>query len=78
MRFELIGYIAAIFTTISFLPQAIKIIKNRDTNAISVLMYSAFTFGVFLWIIYGFYLKDLAIILANYDYRFAGKYYFVQ
>lgn len=59
------GTIAAILTTASFLPQAIKTIKTKDTKGISTGMYSMFVVGVFLWIIYGIQLKDMPIIIAN-------------
>lgn len=59
------GTIAAILTTASFLPQAIKTIKTKDTKGISIGMYSMFVVGVFLWIIYGIQLKDMPIIIAN-------------
>lgn len=62
---EIIGYIAATLTTLSFLPQAILTIKTRDTESLSLGMYSAFTLGVFLWLIYGLYLSDKAIIFSN-------------
>ena len=62
---EMIGYLAATLTTASFLPQAILTIKTRDTESLSLGMYSAFTLGVLLWLIYGLYLSDKAIIFAN-------------
>jgi len=62
---DLIGYLAATLTTASFLPQAILTIKTRDTSSLSLSMYSLFTFGVFCWLIYGLYLGDKAIIIAN-------------
>ena len=62
---ELIGYIAATLTTSSFLPQAILTLKTRDTESLSLGMYTTFTSGVFLWLIYGLYLADKAIIYAN-------------
>lgn len=61
----MIGSLAAILTTASFIPQAIKVIKTKDTSGISLIMYSMFTMGVFLWIIHGFIINDLAVILAN-------------
>ena len=60
-----VGYIAAILTTISFLPQAIKTIKEKNTEGISLVMYSLFTIGVFMWLVYGLFLKDTPIIVAN-------------
>lgn len=63
--FELIGYAAATLTTVSFLPQAIMTIKTRDTESLSMGMYSLFATGVLLWLIYGIYLENQAIIIAN-------------
>ncbi len=60
-----IGYVAAVLTTVSFLPQAILTLKTRDTESLSLGMYSLFTGGVLLWLIYGIYLSNLAIIAAN-------------
>jgi MtN3 and saliva related transmembrane protein len=62
---DLIGYLAAALTTLSFLPQAILTLKTRDTDSLSLGMYSLFTGGVLLWLIYGIYLSNLAIIAAN-------------
>ncbi|GFO71284.1 MtN3 and saliva related transmembrane protein [Bathymodiolus japonicus methanotrophic gill symbiont] len=62
---EIIGYVAGTLTTISFLPQAIMTLRTRDTESLSLGMYSTFTTGVLLWLIYGIYLDDVAIIYAN-------------
>jgi MtN3 and saliva related transmembrane protein len=62
---EMIGYLAATLTTASFLPQAILTIKTKDTESLSLSMYSLFTLGVFFWLIYGFFIADKAIIFAN-------------
>jgi MtN3 and saliva related transmembrane protein len=62
---ELVGYAAAIFTTTSFVPQAVKILKNHDTRSISLSMYAMFTMGVALWLVYGLTLRSPPIILAN-------------
>jgi MtN3 and saliva related transmembrane protein len=63
--FDYIGFAAAIITTSSFIPQAIKTWKTRNTQGISLIMYIFFTFGVLLWLIYGIGVKDYPIILAN-------------
>jgi len=65
MIFEYIGYLAAFLTTSSFLPQAIMTIKTRDTQSLSLSMYSLFTLGVFCWLVYGISINDKAIIFAN-------------
>lgn len=62
---QIFGYMAGIFTTLSFLPQAIKTLKTRDTQAISLLMYVFFVIGVFFWLAYGIVLDDNALIFAN-------------
>lgn len=60
-----IGLVAATITTISFIPQLIKIWKLKETRDISLLMFVILGVGIFLWIIYGFLLWDLPLILAN-------------
>ena len=62
---ELIGYIGAFLTTISFLPQAIQTIKTRDTSGISFLMYALFVSGVAFWLVYGILIGNKTIIIAN-------------
>jgi len=61
----LIGLLAAFGTTLSFLPQAIKIIKTKNTEGISLSMYLMFTTGVFLWLIYGYMKNDIPVMVAN-------------
>lgn len=60
-----IGLAAAFVTTVCWLPQAIRIIRTRETRAISLAAYGAFTFGIALWLVYGILLADLPLILAN-------------
>lgn len=60
-----VGFVAAILTTVSFLPQAVKVIKTKDTSSLSLGMYAMFTLGVTLWMFYGFGRGDLAIIGSN-------------
>jgi len=60
-----IGLLAAACTTISFLPQAIKVIKTKHTKDLSLGMYSLLTAGLCLWLIYGVLVNDLPVILAN-------------
>jgi MtN3 and saliva related transmembrane protein len=64
-KLTVIGFVAAICTTISFLPQAVKVIKTKQTKDLSLEMYLTFTVGVFLWLVYGIIGKDLPIIIAN-------------
>lgn len=61
----MIGVAAALLTTFSFVPQAIQVIKTKDTSGISLGMYSMFVVGVFLWTIHGYMIGDIAVIMAN-------------
>ncbi|KOO04820.1 SemiSWEET transporter [Vibrio nereis] len=61
----ILGYIAALCTTCSFVPQVLYILKTRDTASISLAMYSCFVFGVFLWFVYGIAVLDWPVIIAN-------------
>jgi MtN3 and saliva related transmembrane protein len=63
--FTIIGLAAATCTTISFLPQAIQVIKTKHTKDLSLAMYLIFTVGVFLWLVYGLLVSDLPVIIAN-------------
>jgi MtN3 and saliva related transmembrane protein len=62
---ELIGYVAALCTTASFLPQAWLTFRTRDVRGISLGMYSVFTLGVSLWLVYGAMLRAWPIVIAN-------------
>ena len=61
----IVGLIAAVATTGSLLPQLAKLLKTKSTKDISLVMYSVFSVGVFLWVIYGVLLNDFPIIIAN-------------
>ena len=60
-----IGTIAAVCTTIAFLPQTLKTIKSKHTKDLSLGMYTILSVGVFLWFLYGLILKEFPIIFAN-------------
>lgn len=61
-----VSIIAAILTTISFVPQAIKVIRTKDTSSLSLSMYVMFTIGVSCWLIYGIGKQDVAIAGSNF------------
>ena len=62
---DFIGYAAASLTTISFIPQAWHTFRTRDVSGISLGMYSAFTLGVFFWLLYGLQLGAWPVVVAN-------------
>ncbi len=60
-----LGYSAAVLTTGSFVPQAWLTLRTRDVRGISLTMYAAFTVGVGLWLLYGLWVREAPIIVAN-------------
>lgn len=60
-----LGFIAAVLTSSSFVPQAWHTFKTRDARGISLGMYSAFTVGVACWLVYGLLLGSWPILIAN-------------
>lgn len=60
-----LGFVAAILTTSSFLPQALKTIQTKNTSGISLFMYSLFSLGTLMWLIFGWYSNNLPIMVAN-------------
>ncbi|MES2089792.1 MAG: SemiSWEET transporter [Pseudomonadota bacterium] len=64
-QIELIGSVAALLTTGSFIPQAWLTFRTRDVRGISLGMYSSFTCGVALWLVYGAAMGSWPMIVAN-------------
>ena len=62
---DTIGYLAAVLTTCSFVPQAWLTLRTRDVSGISAGMYSVFTAGVALWLLYGWLTDAWPVVLAN-------------
>jgi len=65
MIIEIIGYTASFLSTIAFLPQAIYVIRTKDTKSISLSSYTIFVLSVIFWLVYGIILRDIPIMLAN-------------
>jgi len=62
---ELIGGVAAAITTLCGVPQALKVIRTRETKAISLVMYLMLAIGVALWLVYGLLIHSWPLIGAN-------------
>lgn len=62
---DILGSLAGALTTIAFIPQVVKTWKTRSTHDISLIMFSLFSLGVLLWLLYGIALGALPIIIAN-------------
>jgi MtN3 and saliva related transmembrane protein len=63
---RILGLVAGMCTTISFLPQVIKTWKTRSAKDLSLGMFSLFCIGVVLWLIYGIMMRDIPVIAANF------------
>ena len=62
---EIIGILAALLTTIAFVPHVFKVVKTNFTDGLSLTTFSMFTLGVLLWLIYGFSKNSISMILGN-------------
>jgi MtN3 and saliva related transmembrane protein len=60
-----VGLVAAVFTTVAFMPQVLRIWRTRSARDISGLGTSLFSIGVALWVVYGVAIHSLPVILAN-------------
>ena len=63
--FEIIGSIAAIFTTLAFVPQVVQTWKSKHAKDLSLGMFLMFTTGVVLWLVYGVMIGSWPIVIAN-------------
>jgi MtN3 and saliva related transmembrane protein len=62
---EIIGSIAALLTTVSWLPQAVKTLRSRQTRDISLYAQIMLFIGILLWLIYGVMIVSWPLIGAN-------------
>ena len=60
-----VSAIAATLTTAAFVPQAVHIIRYKETKAISLVMYVAFASGVALWLLFGALIGNWPIMISN-------------
>ena len=65
MNIDIFGYFAAILTTAAFLPQLIKTLKTKKADDVSLTTLIMFIVGVMSWIIYGYKISSVPILLAN-------------
>ncbi len=62
---DMIGYVAAVCTTISFLPQLLRVLKLRSARDISLGMFILFSTGTALWLAYGIFSHSWPVAAAN-------------
>ncbi len=62
---EFFGYFAAILTTLAFLPQLIKTFNTKKAEDVSLITLMMFLTGVSSWIVYGYKISSIPILIAN-------------
>lgn len=62
---ELVGYVAAVLTTLAFLPQLVKIVRSRSAKDVSLPTFVLMVTGVFMWLLYGILTLAWPVIVAN-------------
>ena len=62
---DLIGFAAGIITMGSAVPQIIESVKTKDMREISLLYLCALATAAVLWMIYGFLITSLPVIITN-------------
>jgi len=62
---DIVGIIGAVLTTLCWLPQLFKVLREKEARALSLPTTSAFTVGVMLWLIYGLAIGDWPLIGSN-------------
>jgi MtN3 and saliva related transmembrane protein len=66
MNWEIIGAIAATLTTFGFVPQITKIYRTKSVEDVSLIMLIQYCVGLFLWMLYGIYLRNDILIISNF------------
>lgn len=61
----IMGIVAGILTSVSMVPQLVKVIREQDVTNLSPLMIGVLLAGVGLWVVYGLMLKEWPIIISN-------------
>ena len=62
---EILGLIAGAVTSMGYLPQLYRGYKTKKLLDVSYYMPIVLAIGMFLWLLYGIFLKAFAVIIAN-------------
>jgi MtN3 and saliva related transmembrane protein len=62
---QILGFAAGVLTSVSALPQLVKIIKEKQAKDVSLKTLFILLSGISLWIVYGIFKKDVPIIVTN-------------
>jgi MtN3 and saliva related transmembrane protein len=66
MNWEIVGAVAATLTMFGFVPQIMKIYRTKSVDDVSLTMLVQYSVGIFLWMLYGFYLNNNILIVSNF------------
>ena len=64
-KIDIVGLVAGLTTTFSFIPQVIKTIRTKDTSSISLVMYVFYVSGIMLWFVYASLIHQPVIMFTN-------------
>ncbi len=62
---EFLGYLAGVCVAVAFLPQSLKTIKEKDVRGLSFPSYAIYCVGILSWVLYGFYLRSVQMVVFN-------------
>jgi MtN3 and saliva related transmembrane protein len=62
---EMVGLAAGVLTMFGFVPQILRIYRTESVTDVSLFMLIQFTLGIFLWLLYGIFIKDRNLIISN-------------
>ncbi len=62
---DIVGFVAAVISSLAMSPQVIKIYKTKKTHDLSLGAFSVLGTGLFLWLVYGFMISSMPIIVGN-------------
>ncbi len=65
MNIEILGLIAGTISSITFLPQVIKIWQTKSAKDLSIPMLLLLVLGVSMWLAYGIIIKNVPVIYTN-------------
>ncbi|MBQ3696194.1 MAG: SemiSWEET transporter [Alphaproteobacteria bacterium] len=62
---EFLGYLAGVCVAVAFLPQSLKTIKDKNVKGLSLASYIIYCTGIAAWVLYGFYLHSVQMVVFN-------------
>lgn len=65
MNPEIVGAVAAFLTTAAYVPQTLKVLREKHTKSLSLGMYGMMTTGIALWFVYGIMIESPSLVAAN-------------